>query len=116
MLSLTDGIGNITSYLYNNIIIDKDQQRVSGVILGNCIFGVEGKIVGKIVNNMLYNIKGEIVAQRIRLGQKLIIQNITDLYRQAWTITAKVKNHIAPWIEPTANWSHVTLPETLKKQ
>ena len=117
MLGLADRIGNITAYLYNNLIIDKDQQVVKGIILGNCVFGVEGKMVGKLVHNILYTDKGEIAARKlVKNGQEFIVKNFADLYRQAWNITSKVKNHIAPWIEPTPDWSTLALPDILKKQ
>ena len=115
MLGLTDGIGNITSYLYNNLIIDKDQQIVKGVILGDCIYNADGNMVGKIVNDILYNTRGEIVAQKIISGQKSIAKNIADLSRQAWTIISRLKIRIAPWIELSAKWSQATLPEILVK-
>ena len=116
MLGLTDRIGNLTAYLYNNLIIEADQQIVAGVILGNCVFGLKGKLVGKLMHNNLYTIKGEIAARRlVKQGQAFIVKNLTDLKRQAWNIVAKVNADMDPWIETTGNWSIASLPDILRK-
>ena len=114
MLGLTDRIGNITAYLYNNLIIETNQQQVTGIILGNCVFGREGNMVGKLVHNNLYTVKGEIAARKlVKQGHTFIIKNLKDIYLQAWNIVSKVKGNVDPWIETTAIWSTVALPQIL---
>ena len=113
MLTLKDKIGKTIAYLYNNLIIDLHQNVVRGILLGDCVFNVDGKIVGKLVNNYFYNLNGEITAQKLIISGQESIKNIAEFYRQAWSIASKVKNHLAPWIECTLNWSKVGLQEIL---
>jgi hypothetical protein len=70
--------------------------------------------MGKLVHNNLYPVKGEIAARKlVKQGQTFIIKNLTDIYLQAWNIVSKVRANVDPWIETTAIWSTVTLPEIL---
>jgi len=39
MTSIVDKTGETIAYLYQNIILDTRQEKVLGLILGNCLFG-----------------------------------------------------------------------------
>lgn len=116
MLGLIDQYGSMTAYLFNNIIVDAKQQVVKGVILGNCVFGIDGKLVGKLLHNIFYTTTGEIAARmHLKDKQEIIRKNISDFSRQAWSILDKIKTVAAPWIDPSHKWSPLPLQDILEK-
>ena len=56
------------AYIENMMILDTNHEHVIGILIGDCFFGHNKKVVGKIINQTVYLINGEIVG-KIELNQ-----------------------------------------------
>ncbi|GAC1438485.1 MAG: hypothetical protein NVSMB63_02120 [Sediminibacterium sp.] len=105
MTSITDKNGETVAYLFQNIIIDLNQQQVLGLILGNCVFGKEDAPIGKFFNDTFRKKNGMKIA---RLGKKMSsVKPINEarLLQDAWQLLTKVKEHICMWIDEKDTWT-----------
>lgn len=115
MLAFSDHSSKIVGYLYNKAIVDPDRLSVSGVILGNCVFGNSYKVVGKFFNNTLYNPQGEIVCRIENFNVNPPAGfNASRCIQEAWTIATQAKDHNCPWIVPTDNWASASVSQLLQ--
>jgi hypothetical protein len=63
MTPILDQHGLTVAYLHLNIILNTEQDRVLGLVLGNCVFGATDSPVGKFFKDTFRNMRGEIVAE-----------------------------------------------------
>ena len=61
-----------TAYIQNMMILDAHQEKVIGILIGDCFFGKNNKVVGKIFNQTAYLLNGEIIG-KIELDSNLKI-------------------------------------------
>jgi len=113
MNSIVDKNGATIGYLHQNIIIDEKQDKVLGIILGNCVFGGDKAPIGKFFNNTFRKKNGKIIA---KLGTEVISKkNPKDakLTLEAWQLLTKVKDHVCMWIEEKKTWTKQGFAEYL---
>ncbi len=114
MYPLYNRHGDLIAYLHQNAIIHPESFDVLGVMLGNCVFGPQAKVLGKIFHNKLYALTGELLARTektpMSIPQKL---DVSACISQAWQIMTRINDHICPWIPEKEVWSKSSLNEHL---
>jgi len=105
--------GETIARIHNMIILDASLEQVMGIIIGDCFFGRDNKVVGKIFNSIAYLTNGEIVG---KLAMKKKPDSITIKKAQlllAWDILSNIKEHTCAWIDETTKWSNKSLKDVL---
>jgi hypothetical protein len=113
MISILDKSGNTIAFLYQNMILDTSQQKVIGLLLGNCVFGKQVSPVGKFFNDTFRKKNGKIIA---KLGEEITSKKPpkdAQLSLQAWQILTKVRDHVCIWIEEKKTWTKQNFLEHL---
>lgn len=113
MISILDKSGNTIAFLYQNMILDTSQQKVIGLLLGNCVFGKQVSPVGKFFNDTFRKKNGKIIA---KLGEEITSKKPpkdAHLSLQAWQILTKVKDHVCIWIDEKKSWTKQNFLEHL---
>lgn len=113
MISIVDKSGNTIAFLYQNMILDTSQQKVIGLLLGNCVFGKQVSPVGKFFNDTFRKKNGKIIA---KLGEEITSKKPpkdAQLSLQAWQILTKVRDHVCIWIEEKKTWTKQNFLEHL---
>jgi hypothetical protein len=102
------------AYIENMMILDAQQEKVIGILIGDCFFGKNKKVVGKIFNKTAYLLNGEIVG-KIELDKNYKNSTIKKaLMQQAWDILMNITEHTADWIIETKKWSKLELAQNLE--
>ncbi|MEI6184297.1 MAG: 4-fold beta flower protein [Bacteroidota bacterium] len=107
MNCITDSERNVVAYLHNMMIIDLQQEKVLGLVLGNCVFGLKKEPIGKLFNNVFRHLNGEIIAL---LDEEKLNSHPTKPIEKtfiiaAWRILNNVQNHTCIWIEENKKWN-----------
>ena len=101
-------------YIQNMMILDASQEHVIGILIGDCFFGKNKKVVGKIFNKTAYLLNGEIVG-KIELDKNYKNTAIKkSLMNQAWEILMNISEHTGAWIVETKKWSKADLAKSLE--
>ncbi len=102
------------AYIQNMMILDTTQEHVIGILIGDCFFGKNNKVVGKIFNKTAYLLNGEMVG-KVELDKKYKNTAIKkSLMSQAWEILMHVTEHTGAWIVETKKWSKTGLAKNLE--
>jgi hypothetical protein len=116
MLVITNKRNDTVGYLYNNIILNENAQRVIGVMLGNCVFGMNSsKPVGKFFDDIFRNNKGEITGEARITNFTLDKTYEKTVLQQAWNILKNVKTHSCSWIEARSLWANGSFQDYLNE-
>ena len=94
-------------FIYNNILALRDG-TVIGILLGHCVFGRDGQVAAKYFRHTLFNLQGEILAKNLESNASLSFDK-EKLLKEAWQIIELIKDHTCPMIDPTENWSMISL-------
>ena len=116
MTSIVDKNGTTIAYLHQNIIIDEQQEKVLGIILGNCVFGGDKAPIGKFFNDTFRKKNGKIIA---KLGKDISPKKNpgdTKLTLEAWNLLTKVKEHVCMWIDEKKTWTKQSFLEYLSAE
>lgn len=97
------------AFIHNNILALIDG-TVMGVLLGNCVFGRDGGVKAKFFQHTLFDLQGKILAMEKTIRKQPAVDS-HELVQQAWEVIPLIKNHNCPVIEPTKQWSGVSLFE-----
>jgi hypothetical protein len=93
------------AYIENMMILDTNHEHVIGILIGDCFFGRNKKVVGKIINQIVYLLNGEI-AGKVELNQEYKNTSIKkSLMVEAWDFLMNINEHTGAWIEITKKWS-----------
>lgn len=102
------------AYIQNMMILDAQQEKVIGILIGDCFFGKNKKVAGKIFNKTAYLLNGEIVG-KIEVNKNYKSAAIKKvLMQQAWDILMNITEHTADWIVETKKWSKLELAQNLE--
>ena len=116
MTSIVDRSGQTIAYLYQNIILDVKQEKVMGLILGNCVFGTQQSPVGKFFNDTFRKKNGKIIA---KLGEEISSKKLAkekQFLIEAWQILTQVKDHVCIWIDEKKSWTKQDFIEYLSEE
>jgi hypothetical protein len=105
MTSIVDKSGETIAYLHQNMILDIKQEKLVGLILGNCVFGIQQAPVGKFFNDTFRKKNGKIIA---KLGKEISSKKVAkevQLSQEAWQMLTKVKDHVCMWIDEKKSWT-----------
>ena len=112
MQALYNHGGEVIAYQFQNMLIHPDNWQVLGLVLGNCVFDQNAKVLGKLFQQKVYNLAGEVLASKadesLPMPQDM---NTTNCIRQAWKILVMIKDHSCPWVNAKTNWSAASLAE-----
>jgi hypothetical protein len=93
------------AYIENMMILDTNHEHVIGILIGDCYFGRNKKVVGKIINQTVYLLNGEI-AGKVELNHEYKNTSIKkSLMVEAWDFLMNINEHTGAWIEITKKWS-----------
>ncbi len=101
---LTDRSGALCGYLIQSNIITDSSFDVIGVVLGQCVFNHDGKVMGRIFDNAFYSPGGEIVC---RVGQRTgsVKYDKQAAIGSAWKFIQAIRDHQCGWIYPSEAWT-----------
>jgi hypothetical protein len=102
------------AYIQNMMILDKKKDKVIGLLIGDCFFGNDNKVIGKIIDQTAYLINGEIVGKVEMNKDKKDPTPKKGLMLEAWDILCNIKSHTSDWITISKKWSKKSLVEVLK--
>jgi hypothetical protein len=102
------------AYIQNMMILDKKKDKVIGLLIGDCFFGNDNKVIGKIIDQTVYLINGEIVGKVEMNKDKKDPAPKKGLMLEAWDILSNIKSHTSDWITISKKWSKKSLQEVLK--
>lgn len=104
---------DVVALIANNIVFTADDNRVIGILIGDCLYGKSRVMIGKIFNSTVYLINGEIIG-KVEVSSQHKIKTIRkDHLTEAWSILTGVKEHTTKWIVEKNSWSTVGLIESL---
>ena len=86
------------AYIQNMMILDVTQEKVIGILIGDCFFGKNNKVVGKIELDKSF--KNTAIKK--------------SLMAQAWDILMNISEHTGAWIVDTKKWSKTELIKHLE--
>ena len=101
------------AYIQNMMILDKKKDKVIGLLIGDCFFGNDNKVIGKIIDQTVYLINGEIVGKVEMNKDKKDPAPKKGLMLEAWDILSNIKEHTCEWIKESKKWSKKSFEEHL---
>lgn len=102
------------AYIQNMMILNKKREKVIGLLIGDCFFGNDNKVIGKIIDQTAYLLNGEIIGKIEMDKDKKNPAPKKGLMLEAWDILSNIKSHTSDWITISKKWSKKTLQEVLK--
>ncbi len=104
MLAIIDKQEQTVAHIEKNIIIDAKTNKVTGIMLGHCVYNINAKLICKAFNSAFHDFNGTVLGF-IKTSDKHLSFTDKELLDQAWIILMKTKNHAATWIPSLTNWS-----------
>ena len=102
------------AYIQNMMILNKKREKVIGLVIGDCFFGNDNKVIGKIIDQKAYLINGEIIGEIETNKDKKDPELKKGLMLEAWDILSNIKSHTSDWIKLTKKWSKKSFIEVLE--
>lgn len=114
MQALFNHAGELIAYHYRHMLLHPDNYRVLGLVLGNCVFDGQAKIIGKLFQQRVYNLSGEVLASGSEVPISLLFNFSTaHCVMDAWKILMQIKEHNCPWVTAKEKWAEASLAEYL---
>lgn len=114
MYKILDQEKETVAYIQNMMILNKKREKLIGLLIGDCFFGNDNKVIGKIIDQTVYLLNGEIVGKIELNKDKKDPAPKKGLMLEAWDILSNIKSHTSDWITVTKKWSKKSLQEVLK--
>ena len=114
MYKILDQDKETVAYIQNMMILNKKREKVMGLIIGDCFFGQDNKVIGKIIDQKVYLLNGEIVGTVEVNKDKKEPGLKKGLMLEAWEILSNIKSHTSEWITISKKWSKKSFVEVLK--
>ena len=105
--------GKKIAYINNMIILDETKENVLGILIGDCFFGNDTKVIGKIIDQKVYLLNGDIIGTIEANKDKKDPELKKALMLEAWDILSNIKSHTSDWITISKKWSKKSLIEVL---
>ena len=101
------------AYIQNMMILNKKREKVIGLVIGDCFFGNDNKVIGKIIDQKVYLLNGDIIGIIETNKDKKESEPKKGLLLEAWDILGNIKIHTSDWITISKNWSKKSFIEVL---
>jgi hypothetical protein len=101
------------AFIQNMMILNKKREKVIGLVIGDCFFGNDNKVIGKIIDQTVYLLNGEIIGKVELNKDKKEPELKKGLLLEAWAILSNIKSHTSEWITLSKKWSKKSLMEVL---
>jgi hypothetical protein len=101
------------AYIQNMMILNKKREKVIGLVIGDCFFGNDNKVIGKIIDQKVYLLNGEIIGTIETNKDKKESEPKKGLLLEAWDILGNIKSHTSDWITISKKWSKKSFVEVL---
>ena len=101
------------AYIQNMMILNKKREKVIGLLIGDCFFGNDNKVIGKIIDQTAYLLNGEIIGKIEMDKDKKDPAPKKGLMLEAWDILSNIKSHTSEWITLSKKWSKKSLQDVL---
>ncbi len=114
MHALYNHSGELIAYQYQNALVHPESMEVLGLVLGNCVFNQQAKVLGKLFQQKVYNLSGEILASKA--GHSLPVPAELDtsgIISEAWKIVVLISDHSCAWVHAKTGWATSSLAELL---
>ncbi len=109
MIHLADHHQSVVALIYNNILLIPDG-KVIGVLLGHCVFGIDGQVKARYFQHTLFTMEGKALAKDDESNDRFAI-DIPQLLENAWLLLMKIKDHTCPPVVPTDEWATTSVKE-----
>jgi hypothetical protein len=109
MIHLSDHNQSVVALIYNNILLIPDG-KVIGVLLGHCVFGIDGQVKARYFKHNLFTMEGKILAKDGESDERFAI-DIPQLVENAWILLMKIKDHTCPTVVPGDDWATTSVSE-----
>ncbi|MFZ4103285.1 MAG: hypothetical protein ACOYKI_01015 [Sediminibacterium sp.] len=101
------------AYIQNMMILNKKREKVIGLVIGDCFFGNDDKVIGKIIDHKVYLVNGDIIGKIEINKDKKEPEPKKGLILEAWEILSNIKSHTTDWITISKKWSKKSFIEVL---
>ena len=101
------------AYIQNMMILNKKREKVIGLVIGDCFFGNDNKVIGKIIDQKVYLLNGDIIGIVETNKDKKESEPKKGLLLEAWDILGNIKSHTSDWITISKKWSKKSFIEVL---
>jgi hypothetical protein len=101
------------AYIQNMMILNKKREKVIGLVIGDCFFGNDDKVIGKIIDQKAYLVNGDIIGSIETNKDKKEPEPKKGLILEAWDILSNIKSHTSDWITISKKWSKKSFIEVL---
>ena len=101
------------AYIQNMMILNKKREKVIGLVIGDCFFGNDNKVIGKIIDQKVYLLNGDIIGIVETNKDKKESEPKKGLLLEAWDILVNIKSHTSDWITISKKWSKKSFIEVL---
>jgi hypothetical protein len=101
------------AYIQNMMILNKKREKVIGLVIGDCFFGNDDKVIGKIIDHKVYLVNGDIIGTIETNKDKKEPEPKKGLILEAWEILSNIKSHTSDWITISKKWSKKSFIEVL---
>jgi hypothetical protein len=115
MTFIYDHKNNAVAYLFNQLIISVADNKLMGIILGHCVYGMQAKLIGTYFKEKIIDTKGETIAalKTGSLPDKVSV-NKESFIAESWAMIRKIKEHFCPFVEEKLVWSKKNFSDILK--
>jgi hypothetical protein len=114
MQSIYNQANELVAYQYQNLILHPENYSVLGLVLGNCVFNKDAKVLGKLFHQKVHDLSGQVLA--IRDDNTLPLPNgfePDECIIQGWQILINIKDHTCPWVTEKETWSETSFAQLL---
>jgi hypothetical protein len=106
MTFIYDKKNEVVGYLFNQLIISVNDNRLIGIILGHCVYGLQAKLIGIYFKEKIIDTTGETFAalKTVPPPDRLLF-NKERFIAEGWVMISKIKEHFSPFVEEKLVWS-----------